>query len=584
MSIFDLKTELKDLSSSNEGVSDYSYHEYTSSRDITGTNFPNGRFVIPWELSSESWWIPSRSYMRMRCSLTKGAATGTDGAQLTLSDKVAPNMNLAANLFQSMELQLNGKTLSRCSDNVAQVDTLENRLHQSKSWMDSIGASINWLQESVDKRINAVSSNGTVDTTDMKFICDMRDPGFGVTLGATTLATNVITAATAGVSIADTMITITNTTTALIAGNLNAFNNKILPGDYIVFSNGDERQVAARCYADYTTGECCRLQAATIQILCTFGAKRDQTGDLTALSQFAVYRPRPSRRITGFELIWQPKCLSVFKYSGALPCGKYELICTPHNASGDNYKIRAIEVPQRVLTPNLPTFGTLATNIKFEVKDVRFYAAQVVGERVENLEYFLDLEQTRLQTALLTNTTSMSKEYFNVSPLTHAITVAYQDVNAGIDPRKSASRFKVADVVDEKTAVVGLEDPELKLTRLFCQYAGKSFPSPDADPEYKLTTSDDYTTQRYTETMINNGSFFSEGGGETIEEWQSRGSYHYFNTNKDGQDRSTRLTVNQTFAGDFNNKARILVFDHSKQTAKIVIQNGQVVSVDVLDA
>jgi hypothetical protein len=84
--------------------------------------------------------------------------------------------------------------------------------------------------------------------------------------------------------------------------------------------------------------------------------------------------------------------------------------------------------------------------------------------------------------------------------------------------------------------------------------------------------------------MINNGSFFSEGGGETIEEWQSRGSYHYFNTNKDGQDRSTRLTVNQTFAGDFNNKARILVFDHSKQTAKIVIQNGQVVSVDVLDA
>lgn len=77
--------------------------------------------------------------MRLRCKLTKG-----DDSQLTLADncKVAPNMNLAANLFQSLELQLNGKTISRCSDNVSQVDTLEQRLRKSKAWLDSLGASI----------------------------------------------------------------------------------------------------------------------------------------------------------------------------------------------------------------------------------------------------------------------------------------------------------------------------------------------------------------------------------------------------------------------------------------------------------
>ena len=156
MSIFNLKTSPEELKSSNYGVSDFKYVEYTPSRDVTNDNFPNGAFRIPFQLSSEQWWIPSRSYMRLRCNLNRG-----DGQSLTLANKVAPNMNIAANLFQSMELQLNGKTLSRCSDHVAEIDTLEQRLHKSKSWMDSIGASINWLQESVDDRINQVSSNGS---------------------------------------------------------------------------------------------------------------------------------------------------------------------------------------------------------------------------------------------------------------------------------------------------------------------------------------------------------------------------------------------------------------------------------------
>ena len=92
------------MSSSNSGISDYKYVEYVPTRDVTNTNFPNGRFSIPFELSSEQWWVPSKSYLRIRCDLTKG-----DDTPLKLSDKVAPNMNLASNLFQSMELQLNGK-------------------------------------------------------------------------------------------------------------------------------------------------------------------------------------------------------------------------------------------------------------------------------------------------------------------------------------------------------------------------------------------------------------------------------------------------------------------------------------------
>ena len=155
MSIFNLKTSPEELKSSNYGISDFKYVEYTPSRDVTGKSFANGRFVIPFELSSEQWWIPSRSYLRLRCELNDARDN-----QLSVSDSIGPNMNLAANLFQSMELHLNGKPVSRCSDHVAEVDTLEQRLHKSKAWMESIGASINWLQESVDERILKSSITG----------------------------------------------------------------------------------------------------------------------------------------------------------------------------------------------------------------------------------------------------------------------------------------------------------------------------------------------------------------------------------------------------------------------------------------
>ena len=63
---------------------------------------------------------------------------------------------------------------------------------------------------------------------------------------------------------------------------------------------------------------------------------------------FVVQRPRKSRRVKQFEIIWRPMCLSIFKYGGALPVGKYTLICTPYNASGNNYQIRSVEIPKAV--------------------------------------------------------------------------------------------------------------------------------------------------------------------------------------------------------------------------------------------
>ena len=541
MSIFKLKTDVSELKSSNQGCNDLKYSEYLPTRDVTLDSFPTGRFVIPWEMSAEQHWIPSRSYLRMRCELTKGSTDNKTQTQLTVDDQIAPNMNLCANLFQSLELQLNGKTISRVSDHVAEVDTVEQRLSKSKAWLDSIGASVNWLQEDIDERISEVSISGSNVTTTL--IADAKDLGFA--------PDTIIAPGGSG-----NIIEIKKGTTDLPT-KASLIEKGFVKGAFLRVND-----VVHKMLTDLTGTDGTGPYPVELDKFNSFGDTLNVDPNFGIVQQ--NYRTNRPRNITGFELIWRPLCLSVFKYSGALPTGNYQLICTPHNASGNNYKIRAIETPASRATP---TFGTGATDIVFKVVDVRLFVCNVTGPRVEDTKYFIDLEETRCQKALLKNTSNLTKEYFDVSPSTYGLTLAFADKDTGIDSKYSSSRFRVRN------------GSELKLQRLFISYGNRNFPQPDAEPAYKVGNADDYTTQRYVETSINSGAYFSEGGGETIDEWQRRGSLHYFQTPKDAQDRSTRATVNCQFATQFDNQANICLFDHSRKAVQVTIQRGVVTDV-----
>jgi hypothetical protein len=555
MSIFSLKTSPDQLSSANDGVSDYKFLEVQPTRDVTGNSFPNGLFRMEWENSGTQWWLPSRSYLRMRCQLSRG-----DSSQLLVSDQVAPNINLAANLFQSMELQINGKTVSKCSDHVGEVDTLEQRLHKSKSWTDSVGASINWLQESLEDRISAVSLDGK--TTGLDLVAKSEDPLFGIDSTAV-----ISTFTSAGAPSAFNMARTGGFTAAQVA----YWNSKIKVDDVVRISLGDYFVKSAMML----NGDLSVAVFVTTSITHALA---------TPVGKFNIYRPKASRRVKQFEIIWRPMCLSIFKYSGALPTGKYSLILTPYNASGNNYQIRAVEIPKSVSVGSIPVFGSSSTALSFTVLDTRFYRATIESERVEDLTYYLDLEDTSYQSQNLQITNSLTKHYFDVPPLTNALTVCYQNRNAGIDLRQSSSRF-VCNGYDSKTnEFTGVVNNELTLQRLFVTYGGKSYPQPDADPSYIAGSAADYTTQRYVETITNSGGLFSEGGTEGIQEWQARGAYHHISTPKDGSDRSTRVVVNSQFSSDFANQANVVLFSHSKSSAMISIVRGLIVDVQILNA
>lgn len=155
MEIFSLKTSADQLERGNGGVGSMHYVQYAPSRDVTGNNFPNGAQYIKWNCSGTKWWIPARSYLRLRYKLTDG-----QGNELVVGDDVAPNMNMFANLFQSSEFRINNQTVCRISDYMPQIDALTKRLRKSQSWLDTIGSTTINTQPSFYDRQQQIVSDG----------------------------------------------------------------------------------------------------------------------------------------------------------------------------------------------------------------------------------------------------------------------------------------------------------------------------------------------------------------------------------------------------------------------------------------
>jgi hypothetical protein len=546
-SIFDLKTSEAELSSSNMGVSRAEYDQHPPTRDVVGSSFANGAIHFRFQTSGTKWWMPSKSYIRMRCALTKG-----DGTQLDTADGVGPNMDMMSNLFQSAEFRINDKTVSRISDFMPQVDMLEQRVSKSSSHIDTIGAATNWMITDANIRISEVSSDGTIIKKNLP-VAPADTATTSVALGYDALAE---------IGVNGTTVTITK------AGGANLPTGVFLVGDKILMTGGAN---------DLQTYE---VLAITTDTTATTVITIAHDWDLVAASAdtFTRLRPNPvptltanSRMLKEFEMTWTPP-LSIFKIMHALPGAKYELVLNPQTSSA--YQLRAIE---SVGVTKTPWTSSANGDFRFDVKDMYLYVNTVEGPRADNLTYLLDLEQTRCQSEKIDNV-SFAQKNFDVSPSAYALTVAYQDLRAGNSTLYSAAKFK-----SYGNALSSVVPQELGLNRFFVNYAGQNYPSPDADPSF--VAGKDYTIQRYTETQIHTGAYYDTGGAESLDDFHDRGAYYHFKTPKDGTDRSTRVNVHQQFDNTTETQnLRCLLFDHSRQVARIQITDGRVTNVDLEDA
>ena len=540
MSIFDLKTSVSQLESSNHGISKLSYDQITPTRDVTSTNFANGAISFKWFTSGVRWCVPARSYLRARVSLTK------DGTNpLKLADDVAPNMDQFSALFQSAEVRLNDKTISRIADYMPQIDALDSRISKSKSWIDSVGNSTNFWQKNFSVRQVETAKDGRLND---KLISS---------------------------SLASTDIGYTGTTSVQVTATTVVLTVSVPPT--VPFKSGDFIEI------DIPGTTSVRYKIAGVA---TSGGPPVDTHTLTlsevaptlvdGVRAFRLIRNSPveniSRNVSTYEIIWTPP-LSFFKIQHAIPAGaKLELLLNPQTAS-----VYPKAVCESVIQDRTP-----GTDFQISIVDMYLYVNVVDGSRVDSMTYYLDLEQIACQTESMLGATSFGQKNYDVSPSTKSLVMAFQDIRAGTNTLYSNTKFRSYPVSPALPA--SSQDQGLLLNRLFFNYAGMNYPQPDASPSF--VPSQDYTTQRYVDSLMASGSYNDNGGSETIEDFHDRGSYYMWNCSKDGSDRSTRVAVHTGFqsspAPDLSN-TRMLLFSISSQVCKVVVENGNVTSVDLTD-
>lgn len=530
--LFKLPTSDKDLALSNQGMSNMKFEQNAPTRNVVGANFSNGAIHFKFSTYSGKWWLPSSSYFRMRFKLAKTIdGAGAITAKLRAEDDIAPTMGFMPSLFQSMEARINDTTVSRVPDYVAQVDALAHRLHKNRSWLNGIGHSSNFWKASFLDRQQDI-------TTDSK-----RSEVHVVTSRA---ELGIDAGATIEIAVDSGVLTVANNFADLTT----------------LFKTGDEIEIVVagttgtlRHYISHV------INATTMQL-------NKQKSVVLAAGAYDFNRIRKqnldlSRNVNEFEVTWKPECLGLLNIQHGLPTGNYELVLNPHTSSV--YKINAVE---SLLGSGNKTAGT---DFNLNIVDMYYYIHTVEGPRVDNKNFYLDLEQLRCQTQNIENT-SLSQKNFEVSPSTFAVAIAYQDSRVNTDTQCSPSRFLSYD------ANITTEEQN-KLNRLYIQYSGTQLPQPDADPSYDAGSNKDNTVQRYVETQLYNGGYYDDP--ETLTDWRTRGPYYYFRFPKDGSDGSTRLNVNQSFDTADVANMQLLVFDQFKQVASVQVAQGVVRSVTV---
>ena len=531
-SIFDLKKSVDQLESANNGIGKDVYEKLTPSRDVRQNNFSNGQISFKWNTRSSKWWCPSKTYLRMRIQVSDSAGTNS----INREPDLAPCMNQMATLFQSAEFKINDKVVSSVNNFLAPIDTLDTRINKSRGWMDSVGASTNFWESYWHVRQSEIARDGEV--------YDGHGPAltFKETLGYDNTTTFSIT--TAGVM-------------TFSAG----------PNTDTCFIQGDNIEVEIAGFSRFHVAQ---VGAGNRTLQLTTGPSANIVG--SNLKWYRNREPNSAKATRYYEITWCPP-LSIFKTEHGLPSGNFELTLVPHPSS----------VYQTISMESSTVAKTAGIDYKLTVEDMYLYINTLDGIRVDNTTCYLDLEQISCQADTIP-TSAFQQRSFDIPPSTRQIAIAFQDRRAGTDTRYSITRFRTYT----NSGFEANTDECLKLNRFFLNYAGISKPSPDSDPDFTPriflgTDNKDYTTQRYVDSLMASGGYHDTGGSETLEEWQRRGAYHLFNWSKDANDRSTRLSVHTQFNGADVTNARMLVFAVSSQICKLVISNGSISDVQVMD-
>lgn len=493
-------------------------------RDVSGDNFVRGVQDFDFSIGGRYAFRPSKSYFRVALNLTQVANQYGQINPPSAQDNLAFADNPCAGLWDNVYVRAGNADVSSIVNYAAQAHQVKTRLGKSKAWLDSIGRQAFGYSADFQDRVNQVSTNGL---SNEEFVLAPRyaissDKTASLTVGGTGDPTPAL---------------VTGTGTKFQTGD-----QQFTPGDILVIDN--ERFTISTVTSDTA------MTVSPAPPTTTLGVYEDTWVETAT-------EPASERR-SDIYFMYQPP-VGIFDHDGLLGSGEYRISMNPNS----RFKTAVIES----LKAKLP-----GTDYEVTVKDVQFFPciekANIAATGVEKLF----LTEQHIQSKKLQSGTGTSVLDFTVPPSTTSITVFVQDQKAGTDTTLPLTKFKVPNQGDEQ------------LTHIQLTYANVSKPSTNWGSSFNsATSSQNYMTQRYVDSAIDSGMFYSEGGSESFTQWRKRGPIYHFDFSRDSEDRSTNLQLSMSFgAGGVGDSANVMIVSHFSRVASISSTNGRITNVQTL--
>lgn len=505
------------------------YKQVVCTRDLSGTNFPNGELKFSYRMPSNKQINLDKSFIKVRCSLSKA-----DGTKLTLDDDIAPNYLTSYGLIRQMYQCMNGYQIGEQRSYVSQCGALLHRIKYPQSYKDKFLATTDFAKISFQERQNDVIVSG-LQLGQGEGFRTMDEYGYVIATNApnprhtyeTITATNEIQFASANGAPAPT-------------DNRDIYSS----GDIVEYLDPAGGNVLTRLTID-TVGEDALFFVAVPNI----------NAALDIGTNFKLYKKirRPTRSSQNFELVFKP-ALGIWHKDVWLPSHDMELKMYPHPEG--TYQKNVIQ--------SLVASKTHDTDFKFEIQDMIMYVC-LKDNKHEDGKYTCEYEDLRCQVTNITTTSNVA-HHFIVDRESHSFTMALQDENSENDTRYPATKFKIRN------------DEEFELQRYWLEWNGRQLPNPY--PVLSKTADTDFLTQRYYESTYYSGAN-NNYDVESLDDWENAGMYFTHRFGK-GSNQTEKVNVSTLFnSGAFEDDHRpnLLLFDHFDRTFSMQVSSGRVTQV-----
>ncbi len=517
---------------------DYKYfRELKPERAIQG-NFASGQLNFKFNVDGKNAWNPSRSYLKIKMKITRG-----DDTRLDSVFGVGLNMYACDNLFQQLDMRINGKSVSRWNDYVAQCSAIKHRLIKDLNERESILSTTNYAQVDVEDRINDICKDGFTQKINHEYI-PMNEFGFEAI------------AHTYSLDLANQRLIFANGGSAI---NIPDVRTVFSVGDYVRFINNvaeTQYERVIEVLVDRITFEPGTFAANKAAVALEVGrvaTRRIRCKEDTSKSQ----------RAEDIELIWRPP-LGFFDINDEL-CGNYHFELTPHPES-----VWQKYVIETKLANKIP--GDTNLTYKVEISDIGMYLYTHVTQSAISGQKKYEYTDIICNSQNLT-TNSLTSKVFNINPRNHSLTLCFQESSAGDDTRYSRSKFKIQN------------NEELNLVRYYIQMDGITLPNPipstkKLESVSRNTLGINNMTQRFYENYLYTDYREHNLKYEDLNSWFNAGIFFHHPWGS-GYKKSGQCLVYTNFSAPFTTNPQILLFDHYYKTLSLNMANGEVSSVNV---